>query len=148
MTEHYSHKEYVRLLAGHAPPNTIRGVSSPRRDMRWHNELHSQLAMHPALKQFQLETEFLFHPTRKYRADFAFPFVEHPLLIEVEGLVNEWDRDKGEKSAHQTWSGVQRDCEKHSNAAVCGYRVIRVTKQHIESGQAIGWILDALGVEK
>lgn len=110
--------------------------SPPKRDMRWHHALHQQLMLHPALKAFRLETEFRFHPTRKWAFDFCYP--EKMIAVEVEGIVRDG------KSRHQMHDGFQEDCAKYNEAAVLGYRVLRVTKEHIKSGQAIVWIEDAI----
>ncbi len=80
-------------------------------------------------------TEYRFHPERKWRADFAFP--EQKLLIEVEG--GTWSAGR-----HSRGSGFATDCEKYAEAAILGYRVIRVTTDQVRTGQAIEWIGRAL----
>ncbi len=79
--------------------------------------------------------QFRFCPTRRWRSDFAYP--EANLLIEVEGGV--WTRGR-----HVRGKGFTADCEKYSTAAALGYRVIRVTPDMIESGQAVALISQAL----
>lgn len=59
-----------------------------------------------------LESEFHFHPTRRWRFDFAFP--SQKLGIEIDG-----------RGRHQTVAGVRGDCEKHNAAAMLGWRVLR-----------------------
>jgi hypothetical protein len=61
------------------------------------------------------------------------------VLVEVQGGV--WLKGK---SGHSSGTGITRDCEKLSLAAVYGYRTIVVTPAQIKSGQAISWIKAAL----
>jgi len=79
--------------------------------------------------------EFRFAPTRRFRADFAYP--EKRLLIEVDGGGFVAGR-------HTRGAGFATDCEKQSLAAVLGWRVIRVTPAQIDDGRAIEWIRQAL----
>lgn len=81
------------------------------------------------------EREFRFHPTRKFRADFAYP--DHRLLIEVDGGGFVAGR-------HTRGAGFEKDCEKASEAACLGFRVIRVTPRQVEDGRAVEWIARAL----
>jgi len=79
--------------------------------------------------------EYRFHPTRKWRFDFAFP--EYSLAVEVEGGVYT-------KGRHTRGAGFTRDAEKYNEAALLGWRVIRVTPEHIRKGQAVAWIKRAM----
>jgi very-short-patch-repair endonuclease len=75
--------------------------------------------------------EFKFCPTRRWRADFAWP--EARLLCEVEGGVYTRGR-------HLRIDGFEKDCEKYNSAALLGFFVVRVTASHIKSGKALQWI--------
>lgn len=75
--------------------------------------------------------EHRFHETRRWRVDFAWPASR--LVVEVEG--GHWINGR-----HTRGSGFEADCEKYSEAALAGWRVIRVTGTHIKSGQALEWI--------
>lgn len=66
----------------------------------------------------ELEPEYRFHPSRKWRFDFAHP--ESRLAIELEG--GTWG-----KGRHTTGKGYAADCEKYNAAAMAGWRVIRFT---------------------
>lgn len=68
------------------------------------------------------EAEVKFHPTRKFRFDFAWP--SHKLALEVEGGV--WSG-----GAHGRGTGIVRDMEKHTLAAEEGWRIIRVTPSNL-----------------
>ena len=95
------------------------------------------------------EREVKFHPDRRWRADFevftrAFGdvglLVPHDLLVEVEGGAYVQGR-------HTRGPAFEKDCEKYAAAAILGYRVIRVTPRQVESGLALQWIRQALGME-
>jgi very-short-patch-repair endonuclease len=83
----------------------------------------------------QPEREYRFHPTRKWRFDFAYP--ERKIGIECEG--GTWA-----KSRHTTGSGYRGDCEKYNAASILGWRVLRFTRDMIESGEAIETIRQVL----
>ena len=74
-----------------------------------------------------LEREFRFHPTRKWRADFAH--LESRSLIEVEGGI--FMRAGGR---HTRGSGYASDAEKYLEAALAGWRVLRLTERQLEIG--------------
>lgn len=88
------------------------------------------------------EREFRFHPERKWRADFmvgqnyAWP-VRGRFLIEVDGGAYVGGR-------HTRGPTFEADCEKHTAAAILGFRVIRVTPRQVEDGRALEWIRQAL----
>jgi hypothetical protein len=82
------------------------------------------------------ETEFLFHPTRKWRADYAVRRRSGPplLLVEVEGgsMMN---------GRHNRALGFENDCEKYAEALMLGYAVLRVTSRQVRNMKAIRWII-------
>jgi len=63
------------------------------------------------------ELEYRFHPTRKFRFDFAWP--EHRLALEVEGGIFT-------RQAHGSIKGMLRDIEKYNLAQMNGWHVLRV----------------------
>ena len=71
------------------------------------------------------ESEFRFHPTRKFRFDFAWP--DHKLGLEIDGGV--WTGGR-----HTRPKGFIRDQEKTNLAAVEGWQVLRVTPQDFDTG--------------
>ena len=68
--------------------------------------------------------EYKFHPTRKWRFDFAN--IEKHIAVEVEGGV--WIRGR-----HTRGQGYIADMEKYNEAALLGWRVIRATPQQVRS---------------
>ena len=79
--------------------------------------------------------EYKFHPVRKFRLDFAW--VEDRLGLEVDGGV--WSG-----GAHGRGTGIVRDQEKTNLAIGLGWRILRVTPQHLCTEQTIQYIQDAL----
>lgn len=66
--------------------------------------------------------EYKFHPERKFRFDFAF--VDQKVALEVEGAV--WTH-----GGHSRGSGVVKDMEKYNEAAILGWRLLRVTPEYV-----------------
>jgi very-short-patch-repair endonuclease len=81
------------------------------------------------------EREHRFHETRQWRMDFAWP--EAQVALEVEGGI--WVRGR-----HARPKGFAEDCCKLNEAALAGWTVLRVTGEHIASGQAVEWLRRAL----
>ena len=75
--------------------------------------------------------EFRFHPTRRWRFDFAFERIK--FAVEVEG--GTWSGGR-----HTTGSGFEKDCEKYAEALVLGWRVLRVTSTMVKKRTAINYI--------
>lgn len=84
--------------------------------------------------------EFQFASPRKWRFDFV---VGYPRLIavECEGATHYGNH----LGRHQTAKGMTNDCEKYAEALIRNWRVLRVTKEQIKSGQAIEWIRKLCG---
>lgn len=71
--------------------------------------------------------EHRFHPTRRWRFDFANP--ELMLAIEVEGGTYSQGR-------HTRGKGFEADCEKYAEAMLLGWDVYRCTTGMVKSGKA------------
>lgn len=69
-----------------------------------------------------LEPEFRFHPTRKWRADYAH--LESRTLIELEGGV--WVGGR-----HNRAAGFVADAEKYLEATLAGWRVVRLVDSQL-----------------
>jgi very-short-patch-repair endonuclease len=72
--------------------------------------------------------EYVFHPSRKWRFDFAWP--DRRLAVECEGGVFTGGR-------HTRGGGFTKDCEKYNAAALLGWKVLRFTAAMIKNGSAI-----------
>src|SRR3970040_1770915 len=75
-----------------------------------------------------VEYEYRFHPTRKWRCDYAWPHAK--IALEIEGGV--WVGGR-----HTSSSGFTKDMEKYNEAGLLGWRIFRVTPQQVKNGQAI-----------
>lgn len=86
------------------------------------DEFGVKLAAHPALHGAVFAREHVFHPTRKWRFDYAF--LGPKLAVEIEG-----------QGRHQTYVGFRGDCEKYNAAVLQGWRVLRFVaaeRKHID----------------
>lgn len=70
----------------------------------------------------RLEPEFRFHPARRWRADYAH--TESRTLIELEGGV--WIAGR-----HNRGQGFIADAEKYFEAALGGWRVVRLVSSQL-----------------
>jgi hypothetical protein len=77
-------------------------------------------------------TEVRFAPPRRWRADLLWG-APHFLICEIEGGV--WQGGR-----HTSGKGFTADAIKYAEALCLGFRVLRVTTQQVENGQAIGWL--------
>jgi len=68
------------------------------------------------------EKEYRFHPTRRWRFDFAIP--EHKIAIEIEGGIFVRGR-------HTRGAGYQKDCEKYREATILGWQLLRYTTNEL-----------------
>lgn len=82
------------------------------------------------------EREFRFHPTRRWRLDFAFPAVQ--LGVEVNGGIFAQVDANGQLDAgrHTRGRGQLNDMEKCNAAIELGWRVLVYGAPHIRSGVA------------
>ena len=79
--------------------------------------------------------EVLFHPTRKWRFDFAWPFYQ--IALEIEG--GTWVSGR-----HSRGAGMRADCEKYNAAVLAGWKVLRVTSDMVKDGSALNLVEQAL----
>jgi hypothetical protein len=110
-TEKISIQEYRRLTKKSASKQGGKKVS------KGHNLITS---LEIALKQqnVMVRTEYVFHPTRKWRFDLALP--KYKIAVEYEGVFSQ-------KSRHTTVSGYTQDCDKYNEGTELGWQIIRVT---------------------
>ena len=77
------------------------------------------------------EREYRFHPTRRWRFDFAWP--DYMLAAEVEGGV--WAQGR-----HTRGSGFIKDCIKYNEAVILGWSVVRFAGAMITDGEALDYL--------
>ena len=88
-----------------------------------------------ALKLPAPEVQYRFHPTRKWTFDFCWPALK--LACEVEGGI--WM-----KGRHTRGKGYEKDLEKYNEAALAGFRMIRVSTGMVKAGTAVNVIERAI----
>ena len=77
------------------------------------------------------DREYMFHETRKWKFDFAWP--AYMLAVEVEGGI--WVRGR-----HTRGAGFLKDCVKYNEAAILGWTVLRMPVDFIKSGEAVDFL--------
>lgn len=82
----------------------------------------------------------MFHPTRKWKFDLAWPAPLLKIAVEIDGGI--WRKGGG---AH-TGTGHIRDIEKNREAVICGYRVLHFIPEEIvdRHGRNITTALDTI----
>ena len=81
------------------------------------------------------EREYRFHPTRRWRFDFAW---------RVEGVAVEIEGGTYVNGRHTRGQGFSRDCEKYNAAAILGWKVLRFTEKEVNDWSAIETLQQAL----
>ena len=81
------------------------------------------------------DLEYRFCDGRRWRFDYAWP--DKMVALEIEGGI--WIRGR-----HVTGLGYEKDCRKYSEAAVLGWKVLRVTPEMVENGEAMVLLRRAL----
>lgn len=79
--------------------------------------------------------EYKFHPTRRWRFDYAIP--EHKIALEVEGGV--WTGGR-----HTSPKGFLGDIDKYNTATLMGWRVFRTTPDELYKLSTINFIKAAI----
>ena len=79
--------------------------------------------------------EHRFHPDRRWRFDFAWP--DKMIALEIEG--GAWTQGR-----HTRGKGYEGDCEKYSEAAILGWKVIRATTGMMKDGRGYNLLDKAL----
>jgi len=81
--------------------------------------------------------EYQFHPTRRWRFDFAW--LSEKIALEVEGAI--WTGGR-----HTSAAGFHKDMEKYNAASVLGWRVLRVTPNWVATVGTAQLVRDAMKV--
>jgi very-short-patch-repair endonuclease len=99
------------------------------------SQLEATFALHCKAHGLAPVKEHRFHPSRKWRFDFAFP--ERKCAVEVEGGI--WTNGR-----HSRGSGAVADMEKYNTAAAMGWFVFRFDSGAVTSGRAVNFMLAVL----
>lgn len=99
---------------------------------------NARAAMLRALLDADVEPEFRFHDTRRWRFDYALPTCK--IAIEVEGGV--WTAGR-----HTRPRGFLGDMEKYNAAAALGWRVLRATPDGLFRKEFLDTVRDAMSAE-
>ena len=89
--------------------------------------------------KIEVVKEFIFHPTRKWRFDFAIP--AYKIAIEVEGGV--WTGGR-----HTRPHGFLGDIEKYNAGTLLGWRIFRVTPDDLCRMKTLNMIKEAVSALK
>lgn len=87
--------------------------------------------------KIEVVKEYLFHPTRKWRFDYAIP--DHKIALEVEGGV--WTGGR-----HTRPQGFLGDIEKYNAGTLLGWRIFRVTPDDLCRLKTLALIKQAISV--
>lgn len=98
-----------------------------------------EFAMHCSIYKLTPEREFVFHPERKWRFDFAWP--HHKVAVEIDGGT------ASGRSSHSKGKGYENDCRKANEACLLEWLVFRFTTNMVHTGEAIDAVRKALGCQ-
>lgn len=79
--------------------------------------------------------EYKFHPTRRWRFDYAIP--NHKIALEVEGGV--WTGGR-----HTSPKGFLGDVEKYNTATLMGWRVLRTIPDELHTNATLQMLRTAM----
>jgi very-short-patch-repair endonuclease len=80
---------------------------------------------------YQWVDEYRFHPTRRWRFDFARPDIK--LAIEIDGGI--WTSGR-----HSRGKGMLADMEKGNQAVALGWQILHFTPQTVANGDAYRFV--------
>ena len=117
----------------------VKRKRTAKRQVRFRTTPEDQIAAAFEQAELWFQREYMFHPTRKWRADFlvlAKPIgivfdTADAILVEYEGGV--WSRGR-----HTRGAGYAADCVKYREATKLGFRVMRYTSDDLKRMGAAG----------
>ena len=86
----------------------------------------AELELHLAVYRINVIRQYQFCPTRKWKADFAWP--DRKLIVEIDGQV------------HRIKERFAADIERHNWLALNGWMHLRFSTKMVKSGEAIDTI--------
>ena len=102
------------------------------------SRIEATFALHCRAEKLAPVREFKFHPTRKWRFDFAFP--DRMIAVECEGGV--WTQGR-----HTRGSGYIADLEKYNEAQRLGWSIFRFHGGAVMNGDAIRFVKAVLDMK-
>ena len=101
------------------------------------SKAEDMLEMHLRAMNIKYVREHKFHPSRRWRFDFAV--LDCNLAIEVEGITYYGKNKDGSMKLgrHQSAKGIQGDLEKYDEAMRMGWNIYRCSQGMVKSGRAI-----------
>lgn len=81
-------------------------------------------------------------PGRRYRVDFL---VRPDLVVECQGGLFASRRTGRRGVGHTSVAKMLSDMERANELVCAGYRVLQVSRKHVDDGRALEWIERALG---
>jgi very-short-patch-repair endonuclease len=108
--------------------------SVPKPASRLESEFALQLRAHGVTGWTR---EFRFHPTRKWRFDFAWP--DQKVAVELHGATYSNGR-------HNRGAGMRNDADKTNAAQLMGWITLIFTSDHLKDGTAMQHVKEALGL--
>ena len=113
-------EQQFSALKGRTKKLAAQVVAKPEQPDRYPLILRDQIVEAGLPEPFR---EFVWHPTRNFRADLAWPALKQ--IVEVDGAV------------HRMKDKFARDIERHNLLMMQGWRYLRVTPQMVRSGEAL-----------
>ena len=117
-------------------PNTIdrttaliKDLGKKQRQARDDSYFGSIVLLCKVLKLREPVRELAFHPKRRWRFDFAW--IQEKIAVEIEGGIFSRRR-----LGHSSGSGISKDMQKYNEAAILGWRVLRVMPEELDNGVA------------
>lgn len=123
---HPNERIRAQVLAQLGETSTPATPKRGRRVRTWDPELSAAIMARCGLPA--PETEYLFHPVRRWRFDFAWP--DALVYLEVEGGIYT-------EGAHGSISGALRDIEKYNAAAALGWTGIRALPEWLPGDRGL-----------
>ena len=110
----------------------------PARIVQPKHDYKAEFVQQCSLVGIELQPEFKIFENRKFRADWRV-LPDTKILIEFEGGLFH-----SGKRGHHSIRGIHKDILKYNLCALAGWMVIRITPKHVESGQALQWVEQAV----
>lgn len=84
-------------------------------------------------------------PSRRYRVDFL---VRPDLVVECQGGLFASRRTGRRGIGHTSTAKMLSDMARRNDLVCAGYRVLEVSRKHVDDGRALAWIERAMGCRR